>query len=218
MAHDFNACETNYRTPITKIYPDEINPTIYPPDSIPDEAYTEDGDLKFYEYEFTIENLLPTVPYWVNVTAFDFGDARVAMRPLESGITAGAKSAYPMGAMEVTAEGSGKVYVYPNPYRADADYREHGFEGRTEDDRPDDRVRAINFANLPPKCKIYIYSLDGDLVRLLEHDMDPDDPSHSHHIWNMITRNTQMVVTGLYYWVVEAEDGTTQMGKLVIIF
>jgi hypothetical protein len=216
--HDFNADDVNNRTPITKIYPDEPDPTIYHPDSIPDEAFTEDGYLKFYEYEFTIENLLATVPYWVNVTAFDFGDPRVHMRPLESGITAGAKSAYPIGAMAATAADGGKVYIYPNPYRGDAGYRDNGFEGRLEDDRPDDRVRAINFANLPAKCKIYIYSLDGDLVRKLYHDMDPSDPNHTHHVWNMITRNTQMVVTGIYYWVVEAEDGSTQMGKLVVIF
>ena len=47
--------------------------------------------------------------------------------------------------------------------------------------------------------------------------MDPADTNSSHDTWNMITRNTQMVVSGLYYWVVEAEDGSTQMGKLVII-
>jgi hypothetical protein len=66
-----------------------------------------------------------------------------------------------------------KAYVYPNPYRGDAGYRDLGFEGRLEDDRPDYRVREIHFANLPPKCTISIYSLDGDLIRELEHDMDP---------------------------------------------
>ena len=32
----------------------------------------------------------------------------------------------------------------------------------------------------------------------------------------MITRNTQAIVTGLYYWVVESEYGN-QVGKLVIL-
>jgi hypothetical protein len=54
-------------------------------------------------------------------------------------------------------------------------------------------------------------------VRQIEHDADPNDPTSSHETWNLITRNTQMVVSGLYYWVVEAEDGQTQIGKLVII-
>ena len=46
---------------------------------------------------------------------------------------------------------------------------------------------------------------------------DPADPNSSHESWDLISRNTQMVVSGLYYWVVETEDGSTQMGKLVII-
>ncbi|MEW5995734.1 MAG: T9SS C-terminal target domain-containing protein, partial [Candidatus Zixiibacteriota bacterium] len=82
---------------------------------------------------------------------------------------------------------------------------------------PDDRVRQIHFANLPPRCTIRIYTLDGDLVREIEHDMDPSDPNASHDTWNMITRNTQLVVSGLYYWTVEEPDGETQIGKLVII-
>ncbi len=217
VPHDFNASVMGVSTPITKVYPDEPDPSIYHPDSIPESAYTETGLFKYYEYEFTIENLMATVPYWVNVTAFDFGQPDAGIGGLETSVAVGSQSAYPMGALEAAEEGVGEVYIYPNPYRGDAGYRDNSFEGRLEDDRPDYRVRAIHFANLPPKCGIYIYSLDGDLVRKLEHDMDPSDPNHRHHTWNMITRNTQMVVTGLYYWVVEAEDGTTQMGKLVVI-
>ena len=215
--HDYNTCETGHNTPITKTYPNELDPTTYPADAIPQEAYTDDGYLKYYEYELTIENLLPTVPYFVNVTAFDFGDARVNMVPLETSVTVGAKSAYPLGLFDATGGGNSKVYVYPNPYRIDADYRDRGLEGRAIDDRPDYRVRALNFGNLPPKCTIYIYSLDGDLIRELDHDFDPNDPNSSHDSWNILTRNTQMVVTGLYYWVVEAEDGNVQMGKFVVI-
>jgi hypothetical protein len=33
----------------------------------------------------------------------------------------------------------------------------------------------------------------------------------------VITRNTQRVVSGLYYWSVEVPGGETQIGKLVII-
>jgi hypothetical protein len=112
-----------------------------------------------------------------------------------------------------------RVFVYPNPYRLDANYRAAGFEGRgfNQRDRPDDRVRRIHFANLPPKCKISIYSIDGDLVREINHDMDPSDPLSNHDTWDLITRNTQIVVSGLYYWTVETPDGRTQIGKVAII-
>ncbi|UCG62726.1 MAG: hypothetical protein JSV52_05425 [Candidatus Zixiibacteriota bacterium] len=214
---DHNTSALGESTPIVKVYPDEADPSVYHPDSIPEDAYTPEGFLKYYEYELTIDNLLPTIPYSINVTAFDFGQPELRIPPMETSVTVGVQSVYPMGALEATEEGAGEVYVYPNPYRGDVDYRKLGFEGRMQEDRPDHRVRAINFANLPPRCNIYIYSIDGDLIRKLVHDMDPSDPNHRHHTWNMITRNTQMVVSGLYYWLVEAEDGTTQMGKLVII-
>jgi hypothetical protein len=33
----------------------------------------------------------------------------------------------------------------------------------------------------------------------------------------MISRNVQMIVPGLYYWSVEDENGSTQIGTLVVI-
>jgi hypothetical protein len=37
-----------------------------------------------------------------------------------------------------------------------------------------------------------------------------------HEKWDMITRNTMMVVSGIYYFVVDSEYGS-QTGKIVII-
>ena len=91
-----------------------------------------------------------------------------------------------------------------------------GLAFRQDRDEAPDRSHRIHFANLPARCVIKIYSLDGDLVRELVHDMDPDDPTSSHHEWNLITRNTQLVVTGLYYFVVESAE-RTQIGKFAII-
>lgn len=76
--HDYNASNFGVNTPIKKIYPDAPQPS-QPP--IPAD-YTDDGYLKYYEYEMTIDNLLPTVPYWVNVTAFDFGAPGSSLAPL----------------------------------------------------------------------------------------------------------------------------------------
>ncbi len=74
---DFNQSELGIDTPIRKIYPTAPKPSILLADSIPPNArdtyLTDDGYFKYYEYELEVENLLPTVPYFVNVTAFDFG-------------------------------------------------------------------------------------------------------------------------------------------------
>ncbi|UCE23585.1 MAG: hypothetical protein JSU74_09805 [Candidatus Zixiibacteriota bacterium] len=216
-AQDFNVAQFGSLTPIRKIYPEQPYPSALNPDSARADELTEDGRLKYFEYEIIIEGLLPTVPYYINVTAFDFGSPEADLEALESAVTRGAQIAYADKTAGDVMSGGLQVYVYPNPYRADADYRDRGFEGRMDADRPDDRVRTIHFANLPSRCTITVYSLDGDLVRQIEHDADPNDPTSSHETWNLITRNTQMVVSGLYYWVVEAEDGQTQIGKLVII-
>lgn len=190
------------------------------PDSLRSRVLTDDGFFLYYEYEYRIENLLPSVPYWVNVTAFDYGSPQSGLPSLETSPTILATATYALeSTASLEAKGELDVYVYPNPYRRDASYRSAGFEGRggIERDRPDDRVRRIHFANLPPKCTIRIFSIDGDLVRELDHDMDPSDPLSNHDTWDMITRNTQLVVSGLYYWSVEKPDGKTQLGKFAII-
>ncbi|UCG62708.1 MAG: hypothetical protein JSV52_05325 [Candidatus Zixiibacteriota bacterium] len=214
---DYNASSFGLNTNIRKTYPDQPYPSSLNPDSAHPDELTDDGYLKYFDYELMIDSLLPTVAYWVNVTAFDFGSPVNRVLPLESSLANGGKCGYASEPSSVVAEQGLKVYVYPNPYRLDADYRDMGFEGRTAPDRPDYRVRAINFANLPAKCTIKIYSLDGDLIREINHDVPVDDPAASHETWNLITRNTQMVTTGLYYWTVEADNGETQIGKLVII-
>ena len=215
---DYNASELGISTPITKVYPNQP----YPSDLIPELAdpseLTEEGLFKYFEYEYTANDLLPTVEWYINVTSFDFGSPESGLTSLESSKSGGSQATYPLPAINQIETEDMKVFVYPNPYRGDGGYREDGFEGRLDTDRPDDRIRAIHFANLPAKCTIRIYTLDGDLVRELEHDVDPSNPQASHHEWDLITRNTQKVVSGLYYWTVEDSDSNeTQVGKLVII-
>ena len=215
--HDYNASAFGVSTPITKIYPEVPDPRLLPADSITEDMYTEDGYLKFYEYECTIENILPTVGYCVSVTAFDYGSPAMGVTPLESDRTKGVVEAFPLHELDLPLSGSDEIYVYPNPYRLDVDYRGVGLEGRNQDDRWDERVRAIWFANLPAKCTIHIFTLDGDRVRTIEHDLPVTDPTHRRHHWDLINRNFQKVETGLYYWVVEVPGGKTQVGKLALI-
>lgn len=211
----------NANTPIKKVFPEAPQPPTLVVDSIPDTLrslyLTKDGFFKYYEYEYTIEDLLPTVPYWINVTAFDYGSPRSGLSALETNPTVRPVVTYPLESNERVEAENLEVYVYPNPYRIDANYRARGFEGRSESDRPVDRTRRIHFANLPPKCTIRIWSLDGDMIREIVHDVDPADPMANHDTWNLITRNTQLVVSGLYYWTVEDDQGRTQVGKLAII-
>ena len=220
---DFNRSLPGVTSDIAKRYPTAPKPPTLDPEAIPEDErdlyLTDDGFFKYYEYEVAIENLLPTVPYFVNATAFDFGSPSSGLPSLETSRTVDAKSAYALPSASEVAEQDLQVYVWPNPYRSDGDYLERGFEGRFSRyaEPIPDRERRVHFANLPPRCTIRIYTLDGDLVREKEHDVDASDPMSPQDEWDLISRNTQMVVSGIYYWIVEEPDGSTQMGKLIII-
>ena len=215
----------NATTAIRKVYPHAPKPPFVDPDSIAayfpnrdDTTYfTEEGFLKFYEYEYVFDGLLPTVSYYMNVTAFDHGFPGIGLLGLEGDPASIPKIVYPLPSSEVIKEQGLGVFVYPNPYRLDGDYRQMGYEGTLRWDLPDDKTRLIHFANLPPKCTIRIFTLNGDLIRELGHNYAPDDYLANHATWDLINRNSQLVVSGLYYWTVEDDNGNTQIGKLVII-
>jgi len=217
-AQDFNAAGLGFEGSIGKVYPHEPKPS-EDRSTWTDEMLVDHYDEplpKYYEYEFVISDLLPTVEYYVAVTAFDFGSPIAGLSAMESVPLNNSVRAFAQPTAGDVIEHDLDVFVYPNPYRVDGNYRDMALEGRREVDRPDDRVRELHFVNLPPKCKISIFSLDGDLIREIEHEMPPDHPKSGHDSWDLITRNTQSVVSGLYYWVVES-DVRTQIGKFVII-
>ena len=215
-AQDYNVSTLGEQTPIRKRFPNQPYPSSLIPDSAQPSELTVDGKLKYFEYEAVIEGLLPTVPYFVNVTAFDFGSPTAGLPALETSVINGAQMVYALSSADEVAAGKLEAYVYPNPYRIDAKYGDRGLESRLNRVEAPDRAHRIHFANLPAKCTIRIFTLDGDMVRELHHDMDPSNPTSSHDEWNLITRNTQLTVTGLYYFVVESDE-RTQIGKFAII-
>jgi len=229
---DWNYSDLRNPDGIHKAYPDEPPPTTLNLDSArlhyPDELTDDKIFFKYYEYEYILKNLLPSQMYYVAVTAFDYGSPGSNLASLENPPYRNYVAEYAADNNSNIEEKGLDVIVYPNPYRIDGNYRELGFEGRDyidgvysghvvkQEALPDDRTRSINFLNLPHKCTIKIYSIDGDLIRELSHDYPKDSPRSMHERWDLITRNTQAVVSGIYYYTVESEYGN-QIGKLVII-
>jgi len=216
---DWNQSDLTDTMQIHKVYPDQPPPSTLNHDSAavhyPDEL-TEDGYFKYYMYRYVARNLLPSQQYFFAVTTFDYGSPGHGLTALETKPTRNMIAEYPQNRADLVEQTGLNVVVYPNPYRVDADYRETGFEGRGRDDLPDDRVRALHFTNLPHKCTIRIFSIDGDLVRVIDHDYPPGSPQAMHDSWDLITRNTQAAVSGIYYYSVESEYGN-QIGKFVLI-
>ncbi|MCP4705289.1 MAG: hypothetical protein GY865_11825, partial [candidate division Zixibacteria bacterium] len=218
-AQDWNQADLTDTTMIHKMYPDQALPTTANHDSAwvyyRDEV-TDDGYFKYYMYEYKIRNLLPSQLYYFAVTAFDFGSPSSGLASLETRPNKNYIAEFPQNQTTLVENGGLDVIVYPNPYRGDANYKDAGFEGRGIGDLPDERIRRIHFTNLPHRCTIRIFSLDGDLVRQIEHNEPLDSPRSMHEEWDLITRNTQMIVSGIYYYSVESEYGN-QIGKLVVI-
>ncbi|HXF48743.1 MAG TPA: hypothetical protein VNL73_04885 [Verrucomicrobiae bacterium] len=119
-----------------------------------------------------------------------------------------------------------KISVYPNPYRVDHDYSH--FENpnnEVRDPATREHFRKLNFINLPAKCVIRIYTLDGDLVQEIRHDKNPNASDAGYESWNLLTRNAQAISAGLYLYTVQSSDGiwtedglkNTHVGKIIIL-
>lgn len=214
---DFNVSHFGINTPITKVYPDAPYPSTIIPDSAQADELTEDGLLKYFEYEYEINNILPSIQHFVSVTAFDYGSPESGLASLEGSKSLSPKSFYAIDNYNTVVAENMKVATFPQPYIVNGYYRDMGYEGLSHEEDPPDRIRKINFINLPAKCEIKIFTLDGDLVREISHDKTPSDPEATIDYWDLITRNTQLAVSGVYYYTVEADGLETQIGKIVLI-
>ncbi len=216
--HDWNQSDYRDTTLIHKIYPDQPYPSTLDLDSAAmfyPEELTEDGYLKYFEYRYVIRNLLPSQKYYVAVTTFDYGYPQRELTPQEASPSLNMEPVYAQNATNRVVTEALNVIVYPNPYRIDAGYEER-FEGWEHPELPREYNRKINFTNLPPKCTIRIFTIDGDLVRVIEHDEPANSGTAMIESWDLINRNKMITVSGIYYYVVESEYGS-QIGKLVII-
>jgi hypothetical protein len=110
--------------------------------------------------------------------------------------------------------------VVPNPYKANAEW---DLVPREEDPSG----TKVTFMNLPrTKGTIHIYTLAGDLVQDLPFDgtvasdlrygKDPVTAGQGSVPWNLISRNGQKIVSGIYLYSVDSDLGR-KVGKFVII-
>jgi len=178
-----------------------------------------------WQYFYIVRDAHPLVPKYYAITSYDYGDYKTGTQPLESAKIANAIYVAPSGTDRKS------VGVAPNPYRANADYRaQHGgVSWENRDDGTSDFFpqtdRRLYFYNLPEKCLIRIYSVSGDLVDILPHNMPGDGnqgwKADFAEAWDLNSRNHQQVVAGLYLFTVEdktpGKDGEIQTGKFVVI-
>jgi hypothetical protein len=191
---------------------------VYPLAGPDDQALRDDGSTfwPYYEYEFALAGLQLAEPVFVAVTAFDHGNPGVGLAPLETSPLNTAQEVWPINSAAVVKSARPAPGVYPNPYRLADDYNLQGWEDPGRLGIDPERARRVTFTNVPDTCVVSIFSLDGDLVRRLDHREPPGSSQASVVVWDLITRNTQAVKSGIYIWTLESRFGT-DIGKLVII-
>ncbi|MFZ4620796.1 MAG: hypothetical protein ACOYNS_09565, partial [Bacteroidota bacterium] len=100
------------------------------------------------------------------------------------------------------------IKVVPNPYIISAIWepRNPYTSGRGD--------RVIQFINLPQQCTIRIYTVDGTLVRTLDHNSSMNNGAET---WNLLTKENMDVSYGVYVYHVDAPGVGQHIGKIFII-
>jgi hypothetical protein len=188
------------------------------------EPVTFEGDTTKYYYKYTLDNVSNGWQYLVVVTAFDQGDKRIDVEPLESSFTENETRAFPGALTNEFKAGAKKVGVYPNPYNTSA-----AWDGATS------RTRKLYFYNLPAKSEIHVYTSSGDLVATMNHDAatykgegigwsttygntEKTTMSGGEHAWDVLSESKTQLTTGVYLFTVkDLTTGEMQRGNFAII-
>lgn len=173
------------------------------------ESYSPFGEYKVYRSTFAASNfeLIATVTD-LNVHEYTDNTARngfpyfyvVTASDAETGIES-TKSNYkqtlegtPVAVTpnwDTDSNWTENVRVVPNPYKISAAWEATYFN-------------KIAFINLPSMCDIHIFTLAGDHVVTLEHRDYTGEVGTEY--WDLVSRNDQDIVTGLYVYRVETAD------------
>jgi len=100
------------------------------------------------------------------------------------------------------------IKVVPNPYLANALWEPKNpySSGRGP--------RSIHFTHLPNKCTIRIFTVNGELVKEIEHESNLSDGAAE---WNLLTKDNLSASYGVYIYHVDAPGVGSKAGKFAII-
>jgi len=99
------------------------------------------------------------------------------------------------------------IRVVPNPYVISATWERK----RLGDPKLGEPIRDIAFTNLPDKCTIRIYTLDGNLVKTIEHTN-----GQGTEFWDLRTFSNQLIATGVYIYHVTSDAGE-RVSKFAVV-
>jgi len=177
--------------------------------------------VEFYEYVDT--DVHNGIYYFYAVTASDFTVDQSKpneLVPTGPGLVGDPQSNFAFASPKSIAQtpedrkaNGANIYVVPNPATRQS-LSEFSQLFPNADDPTGVRVE---FRNLPrSKNTVKIFTLSGDLVAEIPHDGRDGDGSVS---WNLVSRNGQEIVSGIYLYSVESDDNKFNrvVGKFTVI-
>ena len=101
------------------------------------------------------------------------------------------------------------IRVVPNPYIVANSWEPHNLfsNGRGP--------RELHFINLPARCTISIFNVQGQLVNRLEHDSA--NLADGTYIWDMQTKDKLDIAYGIYLYYIDAGKIGSHAGKFAVI-
>ena len=228
------------------IRPDPTVPCVGFPNCVVDSALVlgsseaKEGRARYPvgRYRYVDKNVKNGFLYFYSVTGKDStgqGQSRVELVGRRSAVEA--EGIVPQGSSALNRG----VWVVPNPYRGVRTIQERPSAWDLTPNASDPTGTHIDFLGLPTgRWSIKIFTLSGDLVNTLTSEdavdastrastvIDSQGNAHTNVTrqqdtsndgqarWNLISRNGQDVVSGIYLFTVESSRGT-ERGKFVII-
>ncbi len=102
-----------------------------------------------------------------------------------------------------------RISVVPNPYVVT------NVLEQLDRQNPRDRgPRRVYFNHLPAECTIHIYTLSGELVKILHHTTTIDDGIE---YWDLTTRDNFPIAYGVYIFHVDAGELGEKIGRFAVI-
>jgi hypothetical protein len=153
--------------------------------------------------------------YFYDITAFaSWRDSLTGKQTLLEGSPSAMErdAVYPRWGASPANDLSG-IYVVPNPYVKGTNPDGWDLTPSTVDPTG----TRLAFVGLPREaCTVKIYTLAGDLVRTLDHPASRGANAAGDVYWDLISRNGQDIVAGVYIYLVEC-GGKNKVGRFVVV-
>jgi len=144
--------------------------------------------------------------YSYSVTSIDYDglESSRAFLPAEQTVSENTAELRPLDQPQSTLD---NIKVVPNPYIISATWERK----RLGDPLLGEPVRDLAFTNLPDRCTIKIFTIDGNLVKTIYHSRLSGTT-----FWDLRTEYNQLIATGVYFYHIESELGE-KIGKFAVV-